>query len=108
VAFEAIYRLLTDEESVGTDAVRVQQGAVRDSLGVGEIDFLAYRLILFGVVSVATRVSDSAPYFYTLRAQRFFFNPGPEFRLKANDLLIVFGHEHSVIHFKESCSRKGM
>ncbi len=106
VAFEAIYGLLTDEESVGTDAVRVQEGSVLDGLTVGEVDFLAFRLILFGVISDATRVSDSAPHFYTLTARRFFFNPGPGFRLKANDLLIVFGHEHSVIHFREHCSRK--
>ncbi len=107
VAFEAFYGLLTDEAQIGADAVRI--GAESDLVGqpLAALDFAGNRLILFGVVREAGHPPAQGPRSYRLRERQFYFNPPTDFLLEDEDLLIVFGHEHSIAHFKERYALRG-
>ncbi len=101
LAFDAISEVLTVGEGVGIDAIRVSSDSHLADRPIGTLNLPDYKLILFGVVSARGGESSHAPHAYTLGEQQFFFNPRPEFVLEHNDLIMVFGHDLSVSHFKE-------
>ncbi len=105
VAFEAISDMLSGEKGVGIDAIRVREGSVLSGRRMKEIPFKRYRLILFGVITGTPRDEIDGMRFYNLEDQQFIFNPGPAFRLETDDLLVVFGHEYSLSHFKQRIER---
>ena len=105
VAFEAVSEALRLTPGVGVDAIRVDDGAGLIGSDVAELDLDLHKLILFGVLSARSDVSDAASHSYAVRSRRFFFNPAPEFRLQKDDLLIVFGHDLSVQRYKELLTR---
>jgi len=107
VAFEAFYGLLTDEAQVGADAIRITAESSLAGQPLATLDFARHKLILFGVVREAGRPPARGPRSYRLRERQFYFNPAPDFRLETDDLLIVFGHAHSIAHFKEQYALRG-
>jgi len=101
VAFDAITGMLSGEEGVGIDAIRVRKGMVLEGRKIGEIPFKRYRLLLFGIITGKPREETDGMRLYHLEEQQFVFNPGAGFRLDADDLLVVFGHDYSFSHFKQ-------
>ena len=106
VAYEAMAEILSISEGIGVDAIRVTGESNLAGQLVGDLEIENHKLILFGVLSHREGESDLAPRAYTLTTQRFFFNPRPTFHLEPDDLLVLFGHELSVSHFKERLARK--
>lgn len=102
VAFEAIFGMLSGEKEVEMDALRVAESSRLDGVRVGDIDFRAHRLILFGIVCREgdPRLEEGLSYGMPA-TQHFHFNPRPEFVLKRDDILILFGHQYSLYHFKQ-------
>jgi voltage-gated potassium channel len=45
---------------------------------------------------------------YDLKWNRIHFNPKAGFRLSANDLLVLIGHEYSITHFKDRLESGGL
>ncbi len=43
---------------------------------------------------------------YELRDAHFYFNPKPELRLHAHDILMLIGHQASLFQFKERCGQR--
>ncbi|MEJ1353480.1 MAG: NAD-binding protein [Candidatus Sedimenticola sp. (ex Thyasira tokunagai)] len=101
VAFEAIHGILSGENGIGLDTVVVHGGSHIDGLNIGEIDFLANKLILFGVISQKDGEKIAGGEIYELRDRSLHFNPQPGFGLVSGDVLVLIGHEYSIIHFKE-------
>jgi voltage-gated potassium channel len=101
VAFEALREVLSLKQGISVDAVRVNEGSFLLHKRVRELDWAGHKLILFGVVGDPQGRSIAAPTCFDLGAQRFFFNPAPELPLRPNDLIILFGHDYSLAHFKE-------
>ncbi|MCU7924324.1 MAG: NAD-binding protein [Candidatus Thiodiazotropha sp. (ex Dulcina madagascariensis)] len=103
VAFEAVYGLLTGQSHEGIEAVRIQQGGVLDGQLMGDVDFRHRKLTPFGVI----RKGDCEPgdSRYPLQDSCFHFNPRDDFTLRADDLLVLFGHEYSVVHFRDCLER---
>ncbi len=102
VAFEALYGLLTGIDDVGTKAIRVSADSWLVGQPIGVLAFEKSKLLLFGIVREAGRPPASGPRSYRLRERRFYFNPDPAFELEPEDLLLVFGYDDSVAHFKEA------
>lgn len=100
VAFEAVLAILRGARKVIVDAITALPGSFLDQARIGEIDFAAHRLVLFGVVPGASRELEHQRHVYKLRGRHFHFNPGPDVVLGAKDTLVVFGHELSVAHFR--------
>ncbi|MEJ2608689.1 MAG: NAD-binding protein [Candidatus Thiodiazotropha sp.] len=105
VAFEAIYGLLTGQSSEGIEAVRIKNGGVLVGRSLGSIDFKERKLTLFGVIRQGNAMCDEGVSCFTLQDGLFYFNPGMEFTLQANDLLVLFGHEYSVRHLHDCLER---
>jgi voltage-gated potassium channel len=101
VAFEAIHGILSGKEKIGLDAVTVRNDSMLNGSSVGEIDFRGNKLLLFGVISHKARKAEESRIPYELKARSLYFNPKPDFQLLADDVLLVFGHEYSVVHFKD-------
>jgi len=101
VAFDAMADVMNVSEGISVDAVRVSPDSRLVARTIGEVDFREHRLQLFGVLSEREGVPDPVCRSYVFSAQRFFFNPGSECRLEPEDLLILFGHEANLAHFKE-------
>lgn len=100
VAFEAVYGMAGGDKHSRIEAVMVLEGSALAGANVGDIRFDEIRLILFGVIGVPhdSRENRSG---YNLRSRFFYFNPSDDFQLRADDILVVFGHEYSIAHFKE-------
>jgi voltage-gated potassium channel len=105
VAFEAIYGIFSGEEDISIETIPVHEGAALEGKTIGDIDFRQLRLILFGVISGRGRESMPEDSAYDLKGGRFLFNPGEGFVLKPNDVLVVFGHQFSIFHFKEQLEK---
>jgi voltage-gated potassium channel len=101
VAFEAFFGLLTDDDEITFDTLSLHEGSDLVNQKTGDIDFQAHRLILFGVVSEEQRSLQGNKAAYQMAETQFYFNPGDDFPLIENDLLIVFGHQYSIMQFRE-------
>lgn len=100
VAFEAVYSMAGGDQQSRIEAVMIREGAALAGARIGDIHFEEIRLILFGVIGTPHESRQAHPG-YTLRSRFFYFNPSDDFRLNAGDILVVFGHEYSISHFKE-------
>jgi voltage-gated potassium channel len=105
VAFEAIHGMLHGEEKISLETVVVSSGSMLEGIPIGRIDFNQHKLILFGVISLVDREVDDSRAAYGMGTRMFFFNPQQDFQLHANDIIMVFGHELSIVHFKDSQER---
>jgi voltage-gated potassium channel len=101
VAFEAIYSILSVKEGIGLDTVTIHANASITGTCISEINFLAHKLILFGVICPKNTRNTKKMRTYELRDSALHFNPSPEFVLSAGDTLVLIGHEYSITHFKE-------
>ena len=100
VAFEAIYGMLSRKGGIGLEAVVVPPESELDGVAIGDINFRSSRLILFGVIS-HVRQDEAKRSAYPLRDRHLYFNPTADYILQENDLLIMFGHQYSIVHFKD-------
>jgi voltage-gated potassium channel len=106
VAFEAVYALLTGQSEEGMEAVRIHSGSVMEGRRMDSIDFRRRRLIPFGVIRPGRCEGVEGMSCFSLQDRCFYFNPGDEFMFQAEDMLVLFGHEYSVIHFRD-CLQRG-
>lgn len=104
VAFEAIYGIASGEKHLRIEAVMVREGSSLVGRRVADLRIDDFRLILFGVIG-AQHEGRGARHGYALRARHFSFNPPRDFVLHASDILVVFGHEYSLNHFKEQVEK---
>lgn len=101
VAFEAIHGIVMGENDIALEAIKVPRGSWLDGKTIGELPLQEMRLILFGVTTALDRNSDQVRRHFDLESQRFQFNPGSDFVLLADDMLLVFGHKYSVTHMRK-------
>ena len=105
VAFEAIYGLLTGQSQEGIEAVRIKQESVLVGRRMDSIDFKQRKLTPFGVIREDEAGTAEEHLHYDLQGHCFFFNPKHNFTLKKDDLLVLLGHEYSVVHFRDCLER---
>jgi voltage-gated potassium channel len=101
VAFDALYDVITRAKGIHLEPVRISPGAWLDARRVGDIDFANQHLMLFGVIRPHTSPAADSQDRYELRNAHFYFNPKPELRLHAYDILMLIGHKVSLSQFKE-------
>ncbi|MEJ2694238.1 MAG: NAD-binding protein [Candidatus Thiodiazotropha sp.] len=101
VAFEAVYGLLTGQSQEGMEAIRITRGSVMEGQPMASIDFRRRRLIPFGVIRAGRPEAVDGMNCYDLQERCFYFNPSDEFIFQAEDLLVLFGHQYSVVHFRD-------
>lgn len=102
VAFEAVYGLLTGASSNRMEALRIKRDSPMDGRRMGELDFKGRRLIPFGVLREGECEIVAGAVGLNLQERCFYFNPNEDFVLRAEDLLVLFGHEYSVVHLRDS------
>jgi voltage-gated potassium channel len=101
VAFEAIYNILRGERDVALEAVRVEKGTPACGRTIAEVDFASRKLLLFGVITAREWSLEEMPNLYPLEDEFcLLFKPAPDFRLAQGDVLVVFGYELSLVHFR--------
>jgi len=101
VAFEAIHGIVMGENDITLEAIRVPPDSWLDGKSIGEARLEEMRLILFGVITSMDRSSNHVRKHFDLESRRFQFNPGADFVLLGNDMLLVFGHKYSVSHMRQ-------
>ena len=100
VAFEAIHGILHGEWEVILEAIRVSEHSNLVGTMVGQVEFSANRLLLFGVIAMQGR-TDPCGGLYPLEGDYcFYFKPSENFVIAPGDMLIIFGYEISLRHFK--------
>ncbi len=107
VAFEAIYGLITGEQDVGIDAVRIHKSSVLDGHRIGDVNFRERKLIPFGVVREGDSEHEISAFRFDLHGRNFYFNPEDDFVLQEGDFLVMFGHDFSVVHLRD-CLERGV
>jgi voltage-gated potassium channel len=107
VAFEAIYGLLTGQSPEGIEALRIKAESGLVGRRMDSIDFRQRKLTPFGVIRDERSNVVQGHDYYELQGRDFFFNPKADFTLKENDLLVLLGHEYSVVHFRD-CLERGI
>jgi voltage-gated potassium channel len=105
VAFEAIYGLMTGQSPEGIEAVRIKQDSGLVGRRIDGIDFKQRKLTPFGVIRDEACDENEAHAHYDMQGRCFFFNPKDDFTLKKDDLLVLMGHEYSVVHFRDCLER---
>jgi voltage-gated potassium channel len=101
VAFDALYDVITRARGIHLEPVRVYPGSWLDGRHVGDVDFAAQHLMLFGVIRPHASPEAEGHARYELRNAHFYFNPEPPLRLHAHDILMVIGHQASLYQLKE-------
>jgi voltage-gated potassium channel len=105
VAFEAVYGLLSGKSQERMEAVRIKPSSCLDGRSMEGIDFHPRRLIPFGVIREGDCEKIEGITCYSLHSRSFIFNPGDDFVLQAEDLLVLFGHHYSMLHFRDCLER---
>ncbi len=105
VAFEAVYGLLSGKSQERMEAVRIKPSSCLDGRSMAGIDFHQRRLIPFGVIREGDCEKLEGITCYSLHSRSFIFNPGDDFVLQAEDLLVLFGHHYSMLHFRDCLER---
>ncbi|MES9850981.1 MAG: NAD-binding protein [Candidatus Thiodiazotropha sp. L084R] len=105
VAFEAVYGLLSKQTSEGIEAVRIKRQSSLVGQCMGEIDFKERKLTPFGVIRDGECETDEDAGQFNLKGRCFYFNPKDDFTLVEDDLLVLIGHEYSVIHLRDCLER---
>lgn len=101
VAFEAFFGLLTKDNPISVDAIRLHDTASLVNTPVGKIDFKAAKLILFGVATDRDYPNNRGKLCFKMKGAQFQFNPPADFILLGGDVLIVFGNDYSIEKFRE-------
>jgi voltage-gated potassium channel len=101
VAFDALYDVITRAKGIHLEPVRVTAGSWLDARRIGDIDFADQHLMLFGVIRPHTSPVAEGEEHYALRNAHFYFNPKPGLCLHPHDVLMLIGHQASLIQFKE-------
>lgn len=101
VAFEAIHDILSGKHDIGLETITVSENSILVGRNIGNIDFWGNKLQLFGVITHKSRKLDQRKKPFTLKLHHFYFNPDPAFKLQAGDIILVFGHQYSIVHFKD-------
>jgi voltage-gated potassium channel len=100
-AFEAIYGIMRGERDITLEAVRVEKNAPVCGSSVKELDFPRRKLLLFGVITTRDWRVQEVELLYPLEGEFCFaFKPPPDFRIQQGDVLVVFGYEMSLVHFR--------
>jgi voltage-gated potassium channel len=101
VAFEAINNILRGEREVLLEALRVGSETPACGKTVSEIDFPGRKLLLFGIITAREWSVADVQNLYPLEdGFCFIFKPAADFRIEAGDVLIIFGYELSLVHFR--------
>jgi voltage-gated potassium channel len=106
VAFDAIYDVVTRATGIHLDPLSVRAGDWLEKQRIGEIDFGAQHLLLFGVIRPNLSPPDDNHARYELSHRHFYFNPGPNLMLRGGDILMLIGYQASLAQFRELASRR--
>ncbi|MGE5320996.1 MAG: NAD-binding protein [Hyphomicrobiaceae bacterium] len=102
VAFDALYDVITRAKGIHLEPVRVYPGSWLEGRRVGDIDFAARHLMLFGTIRPHASPAAEDQDRYELRNAHFYFNPKADFVLRVHDILMVIGHQASLYQLKDS------
>lgn len=108
VAFNALYGILSGNKEVGTEAIVVPPDSLADGKSIDAINFPHYRLVLFGIVARDGRISNSHSSIFELDEQQFHFHPPGDLVIMRDDILVLFGDDFSLNHFKDKLGRSGL
>jgi len=100
VAFEAIHGILHGDREVILEAVRVSKYSLYSGSSVGHAAFAAKRLLLFGIIAEQGREAQCGGRYPLEDGYCFYFKPRDDFIIQPGDMLIIFGYEISLSHFK--------
>ncbi|MDP2752430.1 MAG: NAD-binding protein [Rhodocyclaceae bacterium] len=102
IAFDALYDVLTRSGGIRLEPVPIAPGSSLIGQRIGKIDFDSRHLILFGINRPPSNPTTDGHQHYELSNARFYFQPGPDFRLHPHDILMIFGHHTSLVHFRDT------
>ena len=106
VAFDALYDVVTRTAGVHLEPLAVRAGDWLEQQHIGDIDFAALHLLLFGVIRPHSSPGETGHSRYDLVGRHFYFNPGPQLQLRAGDILMLIGYQASLSQFREQASRR--
>ena len=101
VAFEAIYGTLTGHKYYSIDTVIFPDIAQSDIFHVQDIDFSQFKLLLLGIIAMDETAVSAGNGSYPLKKNQFVFNPKDDFCVSSGMMLVVFGHQYSIEHFRD-------
>jgi voltage-gated potassium channel len=101
VAFDAIHDVVTGSKGIHLEPMPVLPDSHLDGRCIGEVDFAARNLLLFGVIRAQAGEPGDGEGHYQMAGKRFFFNPRAEFKLQAHDILVLIGYDVSLSHFRK-------
>ena len=100
VAFEAISGILQNQAEIVMETVLVSEGSSLEGKQVWQLELGQNKLTLLGVIS-ANPFNLKHRNKYQVKHQHFYFNPDPQFVLRHEDILVVFGRKYSIDHFRD-------
>ncbi len=106
VAFEAIHDILSGKHNINLDTITISHNSVLNELVIGKIQFAAHKLQLFGVITKRSRQCQQIEKSFPLKYNHFYFNPNAEFKLQTGDILLIIGHQYSIVHFKDKLAQR--
>ena len=107
VAFEALHNIVTGARGVVLDGVRLPVGSEACGQALSYLRLADYKLVLFGVISHREHPpGECQAHVYELSNGHFYYNPPLSFVLRERDMLVVFGHEYSVLYFRRQLEVK--
>lgn len=104
VAFEAILGILHEKKHILMETIVVHPGCHLENMAVGNTDFTQRKLTLVGVIS-ADPSHRKHHNQYRMPGQHFYFNPGPNFILRGNDVLVLLGRRYSIDYLKNQLEK---
>jgi voltage-gated potassium channel len=108
VAFDAMHEVVTGSKGIHLEPVPILPGSPLCGSRVGDMDFAARNLLLFGVIRPSKEAIPSELDQYKMVGKHFYFNPRANFRFQAYDLLVLIGYDVSLNHFRKQQAPTGL
>ncbi|MGD0958717.1 MAG: NAD-binding protein [Methylomonas sp.] len=104
VAFEAIAGIMQNQSEIVMETILIIKGGSLEDKQISELGLAQKKLTLLGVIST-NPVHLKHRNKYKVKQQHFYFNPEPEFILRHEDILVVFGRKLSIDHFRDQVEK---
>lgn len=107
VAFEAILGLLREQRNIRLETILIQSGSFAEEQSLNALAFDQYKIKLIGIISSNTTHLKHKNA-YKVKNEHFYFNPDPQFILRAKDILVVLGREYSIENLRNQLEKSGL
>lgn len=105
ISYAALDEMLTENIGVLCESITIHEHSSYVNQNLLELKLCERRLLVFGVAR-AEALPIRGVTSYPIENKTFYFNPPSDFKIEANDSLIVMGRKHHISHLRKLIDKR--